>query len=338
MKYGAEAVKRPSEISGDFASSESALIHVLKHLKKEENYSPDLCVFLQCTSPLTLPIDIDGTIDALIEEAGDTALSVTPFHYFLWKKNKANSAVGINHDKSIRVMRQQQEEQFLETGAVYVMKTTEFMKKKHRFFGKTVVYVMPSERCFEIDEPVDLEIARVLLEQQQNQLALSLLPQKIEAVSFNFDGVFTDDDVIVQQNGQQDMICNRGDSMGISDLKKYHLSLVVLSTEKNAVAETRCRKLGLEYHQNLKNKVSFLNSWLEAKGISQKNAIYIGNDIDDAECLKTVGCGVVTADAHNDIKPLAHIVLKRSEACGAVRELCDLIVKKLEKNQNGKSN
>ncbi len=167
QEYGAEVVWRPAEISGDTASSESALLHVLDHLRQSEGYEPDLLVFLQCTSPLTAPEDIEGTIRALLDANADSALAVTPFHYFLWREGQDGSAVGINHDKSRRPLRQEREPQFLETGAVYVMRTQGFRAARHRFFGKTVMYVMPRERCLEIDDPEDLIVAEALLRARQ---------------------------------------------------------------------------------------------------------------------------------------------------------------------------
>jgi len=79
-QYGAEVVWRPAEISGDSASSESALLHALEQLRQQENYQPDLLVFLQCTSPHTPAEDIDGTVQALLEQQADSALAVIPFH------------------------------------------------------------------------------------------------------------------------------------------------------------------------------------------------------------------------------------------------------------------
>jgi CMP-N-acetylneuraminic acid synthetase len=160
---GAEIVIRPKSISGDTAASEAALLHTLDSLKKYEDYIPDILVFLQCTSPLTLPEDIDGTIRMLLENDADTALAVAPFHYYLWRKDKKGEAEGINHDKSYRPMRQERANQYIETGAVYVIRVRDFLDKKHRFFGKTVMYEMPENRCLEIDEPIDLIIAEQLL-------------------------------------------------------------------------------------------------------------------------------------------------------------------------------
>lgn len=166
LKAGAEVVKRPESISGDTASSEMALLHVLDFFRQGEGYVPDILVFLQCTSPLTLPEDIDGTVQKMLENQADTALAVAPFHYFIWKENEDGVVEGVNHQKLYRPMRQEREDQFIETGAVYAMRVPGFLETKHRFFGKTVAYRIPEERCFEIDEPVDLVIAEQLLARQ----------------------------------------------------------------------------------------------------------------------------------------------------------------------------
>lgn len=168
QQYGAEVVWRPEEISGDAATSESALAHVVHHLKETENYFPDIIVFLQCTSPLTLAEDIEGTIQALLTNNADSALSVTPFHYFLWGYDKDGEVMAINHNKYIRPRRQDRDPQYVETGAVYVMRTEGFLKANHRFFGKIAMYHMPIERRLEIDDPVDLEVAEVLLRHQHD--------------------------------------------------------------------------------------------------------------------------------------------------------------------------
>ena len=170
QQHGAEVVWRPAEISGDLASSESALLHTLDALASAEDYHPELVVFLQCTSPLTQGEDIDGTVQALLNQQADTALAVTHFHYFLWREDEGGDTVGINHDKRVRLLRQQREPQYRETGAVYVMRTQGFLENKHRFFGKTAHYVIPAERCLEIDEPIDFAVAEVLIRHQQPSL------------------------------------------------------------------------------------------------------------------------------------------------------------------------
>jgi N-acylneuraminate cytidylyltransferase len=168
QEYGAEVIWRPAEISNDTATSESALLHALDHLEQTESYVPDVMVFLQCTSPLTLADDIEGTIQALLTDQADSALSVSPFHYFLWGYDKEGEVMAINHNKYFRPRRQDRDPQYVETGAVYVMRVEGFKAVKHRFFGKIAMYEMPLERRLEIDDPVDLQIAEVLIHHQQS--------------------------------------------------------------------------------------------------------------------------------------------------------------------------
>lgn len=164
-EYGAEVVRRPPALSGDTARSEDALLHALDELAKD-GYSPEFVVFLQCTSPLTRAGDIDGTVEALLREGADSALAVTPFYHFLWTRAEDGNAVGVNHDKRVRLRRQEREGQYLEAGAVYVMRTDGFRQARHRFFGKTALYVMPEERVLELDTPRDFAVAELLLASQ----------------------------------------------------------------------------------------------------------------------------------------------------------------------------
>jgi N-acylneuraminate cytidylyltransferase len=188
------------------ATSESALLHALDELAGR-GYTPDVLVFLQCTSPLTAPEDIDGTIAALDEQGADTAVAVTDFHYFVWKREAEGAAVGVNHDKAFRPRRQDREDQFLETGAVYVMKVPGFQEAKHRFFGKTALYEMPADRVLEIDEPVDLKVAEMLLRERYRTEARRQLPSPVQGLAMDFDGVFTDNRVYVDQNGTETVAC-----------------------------------------------------------------------------------------------------------------------------------
>ena len=167
-KYGAEIVRRPDEISGDTASSESALLHSLEHLKQSENYEPDFVVFIQCTSPLILSEDIDGIFQTFLNEQADSAQTVVPFHGFIWEKDSEGNAVGINHDKSKRLRRQDIAPQYQETGAIYVMKTEGFLKAKNRFFGKTAMHIIPLERAIEINDLAEFNVAEVMVQQREN--------------------------------------------------------------------------------------------------------------------------------------------------------------------------
>lgn len=327
QKYGAEVMRRPAEISGDSASSESALLNVLQQLHEKENYRPDILIFLQCTSPLTSSADIEQAISILDTEGADSVLSVTPFHYFLWKTDPKGDAVGINHDKHYRPMRQQREMQYLETGALYVMRVTGFLQYEHRFFGKTAFHVMPSERVLEIDEPMDLEIAEARLRRQSHNIKETLLPESISALIMDFDGVFTDNQVLVNELGQEAVWCSRSDGMGIADLKKNGLPMLVITSEENNVVKARCKKLALTCAMGVSDKERVMKDWCAQNQVLLAGVVYLGNDKNDLACMRIAGCPVAPCDAHESVKSVARVILDHCGGRGAIRELCDMIVK-----------
>lgn len=326
LQHGAEVMVRPDALSGPKCSSESALLHVLDSLRESEGYEPDILVFLQATSPLTLAEDIDGTIQAMLAKEAQSALAVVPFHYFLWSPATRGGAVGINHDKNVRLMRQDREPQFLESGAIYVMDVRGFRKAGHRFFGETVMYVMPEERRFEVDEAVDLEVVELLIRHREWYTRHATLPERIEAVVYDFDGVLTDNRVTVSEDGVESVTCDRGDGLGISLIWERGIEQLVLSKEANPVVTARCQKLKLPVIQGQDYKWTVLQKWMEAKGISPAGTIYVGNDINDIECLQNVGCGVVVQDAHPGVQRFAQLILQQPGGRGAIRELADLIL------------
>lgn len=328
-KFGAEVVWRPLEISGDSASSESALLHTLDFLQQNEAYQPDIVAFLQCTSPLTLAEDIDGTIQALLDEGADSSLAVIPFHYFLWQPKENGDVEGINHDKRVRKLRQEREPQYLETGAVYAMRANGFTQVKHRFFGKTAMYIMPHERRLEIDEQVDFQIAEMLIREQQHKYKLDLLPKSIAALVLDFDGVFTDNKVVVFQDGREAVLSNRSDGWGIGQLKQTGLPILILSSEPNPVVQARADKLGIPCLHGIKNKGETLKQWIVEQGFDSAQIIYVGNDVNDISCMDQVGCAVAVADAHPDVLKQAALVLEHKGGNGAIREICDLIMERL---------
>jgi len=323
--YGAKVVRRPPEISGDSASSEQALLHALDALESAEPL-PLVTVFLQCTSPLTAAEDIDGTIRALDLQQADTAVAVCPFHYFLWRENSDGGGVGVNHDGAVRLLRQERQAEYLETGAVYAMRTDGFRRARSRFFGKTALYVMPAERRWEIDEPLDLRVADVLLEEQQTAHNAALLPTRIDAVVMDFDGVFTDNRVLVFEDGREAVVCSRSDGWGLGELRAAGHTLLVLSTERNSVVAARCGKLGIECLHGQADKRGALVAWCRERGMALERLVYVGNDVNDLGCMAAVGCPIAVADAHPLVRSASRMVLRGRGGHGALRELSDLLL------------
>jgi len=324
-QYGAEAMRRPTDISGDDATSESAVLHCLQTLKEREQYEPELTMLIQCTSPLTSREDLDGLIETLRAEKADSAFIAVPFYHFLWSRDADGKAQGINHEGVKRKRRQDLEPAYLENGAAYVMRTEAFVASGERFCGNVAIHVVDPSRALEIDDPIDVVKAEAVLSQQQRRLSADLLPSPLQAVVFDFDGVFTDNRVVVTDDGHEAVHCHRGDGMGLERLRNSGVELLILSKERNPVVTRRAEKLKLECQQATDDKVSFLKRWFADKGISAEATVYVGNDINDIGPLQLVGCGVVVADAHEDARACAQIVLSKNGGYGAVRELCDLI-------------
>lgn len=323
-RFGADVIHRPMELATDEASSEAALLHALEYLEAEEGYRPEILCFLQCTSPLTAPVDIDGLISAMIAAEADTALSVTPFHHFVWRQDANGDAVGVNHDHAVRLRRQDRDKEFLETGAVYAMVADRFRVARHRFFGHTVLHQMPAARVLEIDDPEDFTLAAERLSLKGG--ATSQLPSRIEGIVFDFDGVFTDDCVLVDEHGTEAVRCSRRDGMGIEMLRSAGLPMIVLSKERNPVVARRCDKLRLQYRQGQESKIGALEAWIGDRGLDAQQVIYVGNDVNDIECMAAVGCAVAPADAHPKALAAASVVLNSAGGQGAIRELADMIL------------
>ncbi|MEP3049351.1 MAG: acylneuraminate cytidylyltransferase family protein [Roseibium sp.] len=152
--YGALALKRPLGISGDEASTESAVLHALATV--EVCQAADTVVFLQCTAPLTTSAEIDQVVRSLTETNADTAFSVVDVHAFLWEIASDGSGVGVNHDATKpRQRRQDRNKEYRETGAIYALRKDAFIEAGERFFGRSVPVVLPNAVEIDLDTPRD---------------------------------------------------------------------------------------------------------------------------------------------------------------------------------------
>lgn len=321
-EYGADVVPRPAELSGNEASSESALIHAIDYLAEHEGYQPDLIVFLQATSPIRGPGDIDNAISKLREDNADSLLSVTETHRFLWRQQD-QQAQPVNYDFANRPRRQDKPQEYQENGSIYVFKPWVLRELGNRLGGKVTLYEMDYWSSFEIDTLEDLALVEWIMIHHRKR---PLLPIKPAMVVFDFDGVFTDNRAITFGDGTEAVVVNRSDGYGISLMHKAGISMVVLSSEKNPVLLARTGKLNLPTYHGIDDKLSQLKTLLYEHGIDPSDVLYVGNDLNDRECMTYVGCSVAPADAHDEIKAVATLVLSSKGGNGAVRELCDLIL------------
>ena len=166
--------------------------------------------------------------------------------------------------------------------------------------------------------------------------------KNIHTIIFDFDGVFTNNKVQVDQNGIESVICNRGDGLGLNILNSFKkennwkLDLFILSSEVNPVVSVRAKKLKIKVNTGVKNKLNYISSYLEKRFDKKKNmfkgVIYIGNDLNDLSIMLKAGISYAPFDAHQRIKKIATKVFRTKGGDGFVRDVIEHIleIKKLK--------
>ena len=148
---------------------------------------------------------------------------------------------------------------------------------------------------------------------------------KIKIVVFDFDGVFTNNKVIVNELGLEAVICNRSDGIGLSRLKSIGVKSFIISTEKNKVVLKRAEKLKIKCYNNIDDKSKILKNICNEENVNLKDVCFVGNDINDIPALEICGFPVGVKDSYDEIKPYIKFTTKNKGGEGAVREICDLI-------------
>ncbi len=176
LRYGAEVILRPEEISGDAATSESALLHALKAIGAAGYPPPDRIIFLQATSPLREPSELDDALDHFEREGLDSLFSAaTPEDLCLWRED-GGKLESLNYDFRSRKRRQDGNDQrlWIETGSFYILKPPLLVETGNRLAGKIGVFPVPLWKSHEIDSPEGLELCSFLA--RLHQLELPVIP------------------------------------------------------------------------------------------------------------------------------------------------------------------
>lgn len=322
---GASVVQRPADLSGDAASSESALLHALDALRGSGWDEASVTLFIQATSPFIEPNDLDAAVGAVAAGEADSVFAAVPSHAFLWRDDRgrrSRGASGVNHDAAVRPRRQDRPAEYRETGAFYAMRTSGFREAGHRFFGRVAVHLVPELHGVEIDTAADLVVAQALA----NLIDGPTHVVDVDAVVTDFDGVHTDDTAIVGEAGVEFVRVSRSDGHGVARLREAGVPMLILSAETHPVVSARAAKLGVEVRQGVADKASALQDWARTRGIRLDRIAYLGNDRGDLPALELVGWPIAVADAVPDVKRISRVVLERAGGHGAVRELADAVL------------
>lgn len=157
---------------------------------------------------------------------------------------------------------------------------------------------------------------------------------KIHTIIFDFDGIFTNNKVLVSEKGIESVQCDRSDGLGLNMLNKFKiknnwvLECLIVSTEKNSVVKQRAKKLKLNCYQGVENKLNFIYEKFKDKKTQDLNGvIYLGNDLNDLAIIKEVFFSVAPSDSHEIIKKNVDLVIDKKGGNAFVRTFIEKLIK-----------
>jgi CMP-N,N'-diacetyllegionaminic acid synthase len=162
---GVKVIIRPTELSKDACTSESALLHALDHRNQQGLEDPDTVVFLQCTSPLRDEDDIDNAIETFYKNKLDSLFSACKNNRLFWGV-KDNKPFSFNYNIRTRLREQEMEVQWNENGSIYVIDTNILRHEQNRLGGKIGIYEMDYWNSFQIDEEDHLHLLEWIIQKR----------------------------------------------------------------------------------------------------------------------------------------------------------------------------
>lgn len=152
------------------------------------------------------------------------------------------------------------------------------------------------------------------------------IPEGVDLLVFDFDGVLTDNRVLVLEDGREAVVCNRADGLGFDLLRDAAVNVMVMSTERNPVVAARAAKLRVPVLQAVADKGTAIASHCRDAGIALSRVAFVGNDVNDLPAMRRVGFPIAVADAHPAVKRIAWAVLATRGGDGVAREVAETLL------------
>ena len=342
-EYGAETpFLRPTELAQDQTADLPVFEHALGWLEKNENYTPEFVIQLRPTSPIRPKDCVDDAVKILREHAdADCVRGVVPAGqnpHKMWRFAGEDQPMkpllqveGIA--EPYNAPRQILPPVYWQTGHIDVIRVSMIMRK-HSLTGDLIYPLVIDPRyTVDIDNLSDWAKYEALvysgLEMVTPGRMKRPMPEKIDLVICDFDGVITDNRVWVDQDGRESVAAYRSDSIRIRELREQGIDVLILSSEPNRVVEARAKKMGVEaiHGIGIQEKGRVMREVLAQKNIRAENVIFVGNDLNDLPCFEVAGWSVAVADAYPEVIRAADFVLSKAGGHGALRELCDLLLR-----------
>lgn len=148
----------------------------------------------------------------------------------------------------------------------------------------------------------------------------------IDLLIFDFDGVMTDNRVLVFDDGKEAVVCNRGDGLGIDMLRAAGLAMVIVSTEKNPVVEARAKKLRMPVHYGVADKQPLVRDLIAAENQDPARVAYVGNDLNDLGAMEEVGWRLCPQDSVQRIRESCDWIIPVDGGMGVIRHLAEMLL------------
>jgi N-acylneuraminate cytidylyltransferase len=261
--------------------------------------------------------------------------------YKMWRINDTGRMIPLLDEgipEPYNKPRQELPDTYWQTGHLDVLRRDTIYNKRSMTGELILPLIIDPGYTVDIDNPLDWERAEWNLIHGDLDVVRPghiprPLPEKVDLIILDFDGVLTDNRVWTDASGNELVAANRSDGWGIARLREAGYQIVVLSTEKNPVVAARCRKLGIDTLHGVDAKDMVLKQLIEERKVKPNRVIYLGNDVNDLPCFPLVGCALVVADADPKAKAEADLVLNRKGGYGAVRELSDILIHRLSSGE-----
>lgn len=349
-EWGAETpFLRPAEFAQDNTTDLPVFEHALKWLADVEGYRPDVVIQLRPTSPIRPRTMVDDAIRVLANHTdADCVRGVVPAAqnpFKMWRFNGDSKPLqpllevaGI--DEPYNAPRQILPPVYWQTGHIDAILVSTITQKKSLTGDVIYPLLIDPKYTVDIDTLPDWAKYEALvysgLEMVSPGKSRRAMPETIKMIICDFDGVVTDNLVITDQDGKESVSASRSDSMHIKTLREKGIELMILSSEPNPVVMARAKKMSVDAIHNIgmQNKGLVMRELLEQKNIKAENVIFLGNDLNDLPCFEIAGWSVAVADAYPEVLRAADLVLTKTGGHGAIRELCEIVLKQLSQKEN----
>jgi len=150
----------------------------------------------------------------------------------------------------------------------------------------------------------------------------------IKLLILDVDGVLTDGRIIYNDKGEETKAFDVKDGLGIRLILDMGIQVSIITGRYSKAMQYRCKDLGISsIFEGVSDKATVLNTLIKQTGFMSKQMAAIGDDLPDIPLMKTVGCAIAVADAHEMVRRHADIVTLAKGGYGAVREVCEGILK-----------